>query len=104
MLATVASKLTTADSITIKHFERIAGHPLGVGWQTIAASPIGRVGIGLALLSDIDQRAISTSAGETAARVANEVYDIDRQQNQESDFFLEILRALINPCALTDRC
>ena len=94
--ATVASKLTTADSITLKHFERIAGRPLPVGWETIAASPIGRGGIGLALLSDIDQRAVSTSAVETAARVANEVCDIDRHQGQESGFFLEVLRALKN--------
>ena len=54
----------------------------------------GRGNIGLALLSDIDQRAVCTSAAETAARVANEVCDINSQQGQESGFCVEVWQAL----------
>ena len=90
----LASELTAADSITFKHFERIAGRPLPRGWKQIASAPIGRGGIGLALLADIDQRAITSAAVESSARSATEIIDLDSQKGRVSEMLTGALEAL----------
>ena len=98
----IAQQLAGADAITLKHFERIVGRPLPHGWEPIAASSISSGGIGLSLLSDIDMRAKSISAIESAVRVTKEIIDLDAQLGFKSEMLSEVLEELQQRPALSE--
>ena len=83
-----------ADSIILKQFERIAARPWPNGWEALVSSPIGRGGIGLALLSDIDQRELTKNARDSTISVGKEILDLDRINGQIANLLSSVLEAV----------
>jgi len=93
-----AAKLAEADSCTLRLAERIIGRPPPDGWQRLAATPINDGGLGFDLVRDVDGRALSQWARDSAFKSLAAAAEDDRTNSLDAGTLLGLIEvALARP-------